>query len=73
MNSRWKELLAMVLIGDGALNLIQPRRHSAIWSCGPRIYKKAARNLEQHPAATRGLGVALLALGIFVGRCAATD
>ena len=73
MNSRLKELLAMILIGDGALNLMQPRRHTALWSCGPKLYKDAAHKLERHPAITRGLGVALVGLGLLLGRSAARD
>ena len=71
MNSRLKELLAMILIGDGALNLIQPRRHTATWSCGPKLYKNAARKLETHPGITRGLDLALMAMGFLLGRNAA--
>jgi hypothetical protein len=66
MKSRWEELLAMILIGDGALNLMHPRRHSAIWNCGPASYRKAAHKLQEYPLATRGLGVALIAFGLWV-------
>jgi hypothetical protein len=71
MKSRCKELLAMILIGDGALNLIQPRQHTEIWSCGPKVYREAARNLESHPVVARGLGLALLSLGFLLARSAA--
>jgi hypothetical protein len=71
MKSRWEELVGMILIGDGVLNLLQPKRHSAIWNCGPKFYKNAARSLQTHPAATRGLGLAFVALGIWLGRKAA--
>jgi hypothetical protein len=67
MNSKWKELLAMILIGDGVLNVMQPRRHSAIWNCGPKSYKDVARQLEGHPEVARGLGIALIGLGLLLG------
>ena len=70
MNSRFKELFGMILIGDGILNLIQPERHSAIWNCGPEFYKTAARRLERKPLLARVLGVGLLAAGIALGRTA---
>jgi len=71
MKSRFKELFGMVLIGDGVLNLIQTERHTAIWNCGPEVYKTAARNLQKNPTLARVLGVGLLALGIALGRSAA--
>lgn len=64
MKPRWEELLGMVLIGDGVLNLIQP-------NCGPKFYKKAAQNLQAHPMAARGLGIAFVALGVWLSRRAA--
>ncbi|MDB6128929.1 MAG: hypothetical protein JWM04_36 [Verrucomicrobiales bacterium] len=70
MKSRWMELLGMVLIGDGILNVVQPSRHSALWNCGPQFYKKSARTLQTHPGAARGIGVAFVALGIWLSRCA---
>jgi uncharacterized protein YjeT (DUF2065 family) len=71
MKSRWQEFLGMILIGDGILNLLQPDRHSAIWNCGPEAYRKAARKLQEQPNAARGLGLAFVALGIWLGRRAA--
>ena len=29
------EMLAMLMIGDGALALTQPRRHMQLWNTGP--------------------------------------
>jgi hypothetical protein len=72
MKARWEELLGMVLIGDGMLNLLQPKRHSAIWNCGPKSYRQAVqKQLQSHPGAARGLGAAFVALGIWLSRRAA--
>ena len=71
MKSRWEELLAIVLIGDGMLNLIQPKRHTAIWHCGPASYRRIADKLEEHPSATRGIGFAFVTLGVWIATRAA--
>jgi hypothetical protein len=71
MKMRWEDLLAMVLVGDGVLSLMHPRRHSAIWKCGPASYRKFAGELEKHPQATRGMGLAFVALGLWIGHRAA--
>jgi hypothetical protein len=68
MKSRWEELVGMILIGDGVLNLLQPRRHSALWNCGPKVYRDAARSLQIHPGTARGLGLAFVAFGIWLSK-----
>ena len=71
MKAQWEDMAAMILIGDGVLNLTHPRRHSALWNCGPKSYRKLATELQTHPQITRGLGLALVALGIWLGSRAA--
>jgi hypothetical protein len=71
MKAQWEDLAAMILIGDGVLNLAHPRRHSALWNCGPQSYRKFATELQTHPQVTRILGLGLVALGIWVGTRAA--
>jgi hypothetical protein len=66
MNARWKDLVAMILIGDGVLGLIEPRRHSAVWECGPASYKEFARKLEANPGLARGIGVAFVGFGLWL-------
>jgi hypothetical protein len=71
MKAQWVELAAMVLIGDGVLNLVHPRRHSALWNCGPESYRRIAGKLQTRPQVARGLGLAMVALGVWLGNCAA--
>lgn len=67
MKAQWEDLAAMVMIGDGVLNMVHPRRHSALWNCGPQSYRRVAGKLESHPQVARGLGLALVALGVWLG------
>jgi hypothetical protein len=71
MNARFKELFAMMFIRDGALCLLQPLQHVAIWDCGPQFYKKVALHLESHPGTARLLGLTFLGIGICLGKSAA--
>jgi hypothetical protein len=71
MKAQWEDLAAMILIGDGILNVTHPRRHSALWNCGPASYRKLAGELQTHPRVTRVLGLGLVALGIWLGNRAA--
>ena len=71
MKAQWEDLAAMVLIGDGISNLRHPRRHSALWNCGPQSYRKVAGKLQSRPQLARGVGLALVALGVWLGDRAA--
>jgi hypothetical protein len=68
MKARWKDLAAMLLIGDGLLGLIEPKRHSAVWECGPESYKEFARTLEHKPNVARAIGASFIALGLWLSR-----
>jgi hypothetical protein len=48
------------------LNLIQPKRHSAIWHCGPESYQKVADKLQANPCAARGLGLLFAGVGLWL-------
>jgi hypothetical protein len=68
MNARWRDLAAMILIGDGILGLIEPKRHASVWECGPKTYKNFARTLEEKPNLARALGASFVALGFWLAR-----
>jgi hypothetical protein len=40
MLRRIAELAAMVVIGDGVIALVAPRRHSLLWRFGPEGYRR---------------------------------
>jgi hypothetical protein len=48
--------------------LIEPKRHSAVWECGPESYKEFARTLEHKPNIARAIGASFIALGLWLAR-----
>jgi len=61
-----KEILAILTIGDGVLELISPREHSLLWEIGPEGIRKAARFFAENPSYTRLIGAAEIALGLWL-------
>jgi len=59
-----KELLAMVLVGDGVLALLAPSRHSVLWRGGSPRWNRVMYGFAEHPWLTRALAAAELASGI---------
>ena len=66
MNRRLLETLGMLLIGDGILSLLEPKRHCLLWEIGPEPCRELIDQFVQHPAATRLIGVAEAALGLLI-------
>src|SRR5262245_39226105 len=64
---RVKETVAMAMIGDGVLALLEPERHCRLWELGPRGLRQGVRWCAEHPAATRLVGALELGLGIWLG------
>lgn len=66
----WKrrllETFAIVTIGDGAIEVLAPRRHSLLWEAGPDIARKVARHFADNPNHMRLLGAAQVGLGIWL-------
>jgi hypothetical protein len=63
---RIKETLAVVTIGDGAIELLAPREHSLLWEVGPESAREIARFFAGNPSYMRLLGVAQIAFGIWL-------
>jgi hypothetical protein len=60
------EMLAIMMIGDGALALLQPRRHMQLWNAGPAPWRNLVSFFEERPALTRATGAASIALGLWL-------
>ena len=54
---RLLESLAILMIGDGLLAAVRPRRHVLLWETGPRIWRNSLRPALRHPGLTRVLGL----------------
>ena len=59
LNSRMKELLAMLMIGDAVLTPLFPRRHCLLWKFGPQPYRDLMQEFAAQPGMTRLLGAAV--------------
>ena len=66
----WKrrllETFAVVTIGDGAIELIAPRRHSLLWDVGPEGARSVARHFAENPNQMRLLVAAQIAFGVWL-------
>lgn len=61
---RMLEVLALLMIGEGLMGLIRPRRYSLLWRMGPPLLKAMIDELVEHPNITRAISAAELAGGI---------
>jgi len=65
--SRWgKESLAMMMIGDALVTLVDPQRHCRLWMKGPEKWREFVSLFVQHPGIARGLAVGELGLGMWL-------
>ena len=63
---RIAEVVAMLMIGEGVLTLVAPRRHSLLWEFGPESYKRAVEAFAEHPTLTRLVAAAEAGLGLWL-------
>lgn len=61
-----KESLAMLMIGDALVTMVDPERHCRLWMKGPEGWKKFVRTFVEHPGIARGLALAELGLGVWL-------
>lgn len=66
LHARIAEFLVIVLIGDGRVGLLQPRRHSRLWRSGPAPYRAAIDAFLRKPGITRLLSVGQAAVGVWL-------
>lgn len=66
VGERLKELLGILLIGDGVLAAIAPHRHPGLWLDGPLAYQRFLKSLMDRPALKRTLGLGQVGLGIWI-------
>ena len=61
---RFFELAGLILITDGLLSLLRPRRHSLLWYAGPELAKAVTEELADHPKTSRAIHTAKIAAGV---------
>jgi uncharacterized protein YjeT (DUF2065 family) len=61
---RAKHFMAMVLIGDGVMALVNPRNDAHAWKRGPRLWRSLMSELADRPNLTRAIGAAQVAAGV---------
>ena len=65
--NRWaKESLAMMMVGEAMVTLIDPQRHCRLWMRGPEKWKQFIQVFVEHPSITRGLALGELGLGVWL-------
>jgi len=73
MTKRLLELAGLILIGDGLMGLLRPRRHSLLWHVGPQLAKAVTEELADHPRTARAIYGAELAAGVILASLQLTD
>ncbi|MGI8437228.1 MAG: hypothetical protein ACR2NX_10035 [Chthoniobacterales bacterium] len=66
MVKRGLEILGLMMIGEGLVGLIRPRRYSLFWNLGPKWLRETVETLAEHPEATRLLCAGELATGLWL-------
>jgi hypothetical protein len=65
---RIKEAIALLLIGDGIISILEPRRHTKLWVAGPGLYHRAMSPLKRRPIAAQAVGLALIGVGLWLAQ-----
>jgi hypothetical protein len=63
---RAMECVAMMMIGDGVLALVEPRRHVSLWVAGPRWWRAMMEPFLDRPGLSRCVGAGEVALGVWL-------
>lgn len=66
MDRHLKEVLAIMLVGDGMIGLVAPRRHSLLWKFGPESHKRIMTDFAKRPALVRLLSAASVGVGLWL-------
>jgi hypothetical protein len=66
VSRRILEVVAMMMIGDGMIGLIAPRRHVLLWDGGPRIWRRVTESCVRHTSMTRTIGLVSLVGGLLL-------
>lgn len=63
---RVAECLAMTMIGDGFLAMVEPVRHEQLWHEGPKWWRTMLQPFAGRPSLVRCIGAAEFAFGFWL-------
>jgi hypothetical protein len=63
---RGLELFGLMMIGEGIVGLLRPRRYSLLWKIGPAWLRDSMTLLAEHREATRLLCAGEIAAGLWL-------
>jgi hypothetical protein len=61
---RLLELGGLILITDGLMSMLRPKRRSLLWYAGPELAKAVTEELADHPKTSRTVYATQVALGV---------
>ena len=64
--NRLRELLAILLVGDGVMALAAPSRHSRLWQIGPAWMRRMMQPFVDHPGMTRLTAIGQIGTGLWL-------
>ncbi len=62
---RFKEIAAIMMIGEGIIGALIPRRHMRLWEFGPKRYRKFIKASAKRPNLVRIASAAGAGLGLW--------
>ena len=64
--NRLRELLGILLVGDGVMALIAPSRHSRLWQIGSVWMRRSMQPFVNHPQLTRLTAAGQIGTGLWL-------
>ena len=70
MSNKVKDMIAILLIGDGIVALLRPQRHVLLWKDGPKFYQDLMEPFVKMPGLTRLLSFVEIMVGLWLASAA---
>ena len=61
-----KEIIGMLLIGEGVVGMVYPKRHVGLWAFGPRPWREFVEWWAERPRLLRAICAAEAAAGLWL-------
>jgi hypothetical protein len=65
VSRRVKEIAAILMIGEGIIGALIPRRHMRLWEFGPKRYRKFIKASAKRPNLIRSASAVGAGLGVW--------